>query len=107
MAGNSFRDALRNICLSRGLPMQPLSRKLSLKDKPALVRMLPVPRSCPGATSLPIPTIAMMAEQNATADALEWWRKAYEKLARMKQRGIMLPTDEPYLAQLKAKLGMR
>jgi tetratricopeptide (TPR) repeat protein len=48
--------------------------------------------------------MATMAEQNGD-DAQPWWRKAYETLSAMKQRGIMLPTDEPYLAQLRAKVG--
>lgn len=49
--------------------------------------------------------MAMMAEQSGAGDAREWWRKAYEQLSTMKRRGIMPPADEPYLEQLKAKLG--
>ena len=49
--------------------------------------------------------MAMMAEQSNSGEAHEWWRKAYETLSALKQRGILLPTDEPYLMQLKAKLG--
>jgi hypothetical protein len=48
--------------------------------------------------------MADMAEKTGTADAREWWRKAYEQLSGMKQRGIMLPTDEPYLGQLRNKV---
>ena len=48
--------------------------------------------------------MADMAEQNNTGDAAQWYRKAYEQLAGMKQRGIMLPTDEPYLEQLRRKI---
>jgi len=35
------------------------------------------------------------------------WRKGliYDTLAGMKQRGIMLPTDEQYLNQLRRKVG--
>ena len=49
--------------------------------------------------------MATMAEKSGTGDALEWWRKAYGQLSGMKQRGIMLPTDEQYLVQLKQKAG--
>ena len=48
--------------------------------------------------------MADMAEKSGTGDALEWWRKAYDTLSAMKQRGIMLPTDEQYLVQLRQKL---
>ena len=48
--------------------------------------------------------LADIAEKSGTGDALEWWRKAYETLSAMKQRGIMLPTDEPHLIQLRHKL---
>jgi hypothetical protein len=47
--------------------------------------------------------MAMMAEQSGTEDAQDWWRKAYETLSVMKQRGIMLPADEQYLVQLRQK----
>jgi len=40
-----------------------------------------------------------------TGDALDWWRKAHEQLSGMKARGIMLPTDEQYLAILRQKAG--
>jgi tetratricopeptide (TPR) repeat protein len=49
--------------------------------------------------------MAMMAERSGSGDALEWWRKAYETLAALKQRGIMMPTDEPYLEWLRGKTG--
>jgi hypothetical protein len=49
--------------------------------------------------------LADVAEKSGTGDALEWWRKAYDTLSAMKQRGIMLPTDEQYLEQLKNKIG--
>ena len=49
--------------------------------------------------------LAMMAEQAGASDAQEWWLKAYETLSGMKQHGIMLPTDEQYLEQLKQKVG--
>jgi tetratricopeptide (TPR) repeat protein len=48
--------------------------------------------------------MARIAETSDTGDALEWWRKAYEQLSRMKQRGIMRPADEPYLEQLREKV---
>jgi tetratricopeptide (TPR) repeat protein len=51
--------------------------------------------------------MAEMAEKSGTGDALEWWRKAYEQLSRMKERGIMLPTDEQYLGQLREKAGLK
>ncbi len=49
--------------------------------------------------------MADIAEKTGTGDALEWWRKANDLLAGMKQRGIMLPTDEQYLEQLRQKVG--
>jgi hypothetical protein len=49
--------------------------------------------------------LAMMVEQTRQGDALEWWRKAYEEPSSMKQQfGIMLPTGEPCLAQLREKV---
>jgi hypothetical protein len=41
--------------------------------------------------------MAEIAERAGTGDAGEWWCKAHGYLADMKQRGIMLPADEPYL----------
>jgi tetratricopeptide (TPR) repeat protein len=37
------------------------------------------------------------------AEAIGWWKKAHDTLAGMKQRGIMLPTDEQYLETLRVK----
>lgn len=37
--------------------------------------------------------------------AVGGWGKAYNQLSGMKARGIVLPTDEPYLATLKQKAG--
>ncbi len=48
--------------------------------------------------------MADVAEKTGQGDARNWWRKAYEQLAGMKARGIMLPTDEQHLAMLKRKL---
>ena len=48
---------------------------------------------------------ATMVRKFGTGDALKWWRKAHETLSAMKQRDIMLPTDEPYLEQLRQKIG--
>ena len=47
--------------------------------------------------------MAQVAEQNSTGDAREWWHKAYAQLSGMKQRGIMLPTDEQHLTALRQK----
>ena len=47
-------------------------------------------------------TAIAMAKINAKANTPDWWRKEYETLARMKARGIVLPTDEQYLVALKA-----
>jgi hypothetical protein len=49
--------------------------------------------------------MADMAEKTGQGDARDWWRKAYEQLHGMKQRGIMPPTDEQYLAVLRQKVG--
>jgi len=49
--------------------------------------------------------MADLAEKSGTGEALAWWRKAYEQLSGMKARGIMLPTDEQYLADLRQKAG--
>lgn len=49
--------------------------------------------------------MAIATEQNKLRDAKIWWHKAYEQLSGMKQRGIMLPTDEQYLGWLKEKAG--
>ena len=48
--------------------------------------------------------MAHMAEKSGNGDAQQWWRRAYETLSAMKQRGIMLPTDEQYLEALRSKL---
>ena len=37
-------------------------------------------------------------------NARAWWRKAYDTLNSMKQRGIMLPTDAQYLEALRRKV---
>ncbi len=49
--------------------------------------------------------MAIMAEKAGTGDAAAWWRLAYETLSALQQRGIMLPTDEPYLEQLRQQTG--
>jgi tetratricopeptide (TPR) repeat protein len=50
--------------------------------------------------------LADLAGKNGTDDAGDWWRKAYEQLSSMKARGIMLPTDERFLATLREKAGL-
>lgn len=50
--------------------------------------------------------VATIAEQPGRSDARDWWRKAHDTRAAMKQRGIMLPTDEPNLAELRQKVGV-
>jgi hypothetical protein len=50
--------------------------------------------------------MAEMAEKSGTGEAPQWWRKAYDQLAGMKQRGIMLPTDEQYLPMLRQKAAL-
>jgi len=47
--------------------------------------------------------LAQMAEPTNASEARDWWRKAYEHLSGMKQRGIMTPTDQQYLDQLRLK----
>ena len=49
--------------------------------------------------------LATLAEKAARDEAALWWRKGYETLSHMKQRGIMRPTDEPLLVQLRLKAG--
>ena len=49
--------------------------------------------------------MATVVEQTGSGDARDWWRKAHDTLAAMKQRGIMLPTDQQYLDQLRQKMG--
>ncbi len=49
--------------------------------------------------------LAQMSERANAADAPGWWRKAYEHLSGMKQRGIITPTDQQYLDQLRLKAG--
>jgi tetratricopeptide (TPR) repeat protein len=49
--------------------------------------------------------MADTAEKRGDGDAQRWWSRAYEILSAMQQRGIMLPTDEPYLETLRRKAG--
>ena len=49
--------------------------------------------------------MADMAEKSGQGNARDWWRKAYNQLSNMKSRGIILPTQEQYLAALKSKVG--
>jgi len=50
--------------------------------------------------------MAMMAEQTRSDDARAWWRKAYDVLSGMKQRGLFVSAqDEQFLAQIRAKIG--
>jgi len=49
--------------------------------------------------------MAMTAEQNGTGDASKWWRKAYDTLNGMKQRGLFIsPQDEQFFEQLLQKI---
>ena len=49
--------------------------------------------------------MAVVAEQAGTGDAMAWWRKAYETLAGMKERGLFIsPQDEQHLQQLRSKV---
>ena len=50
--------------------------------------------------------MADISEKSGAGGATAWWRKAYDQLHGMQQRGIMLPTDEQYLATLKQKAGV-
>jgi hypothetical protein len=52
--------------------------------------------------------LAHLAEEYpSTDDARSWWRRAYEELARMKQRGMFVSSkDEDIFQQIKAKLGL-
>ncbi len=47
--------------------------------------------------------IAAITEKSGHGDARAWYRRAYDTLNGMKQRGIMLPTDEQYLEVLRQK----
>ena len=49
--------------------------------------------------------MADMAEQTGQGDAPAWWRKAYERLAGMKRRGMMRSKEEKCLAMLKQEAG--
>lgn len=50
--------------------------------------------------------MAMMAEQTRNDEARAWWRKAYDVLSGMKQRGLFVSAqDEQFLAHLRGKLG--
>jgi actin-like ATPase involved in cell morphogenesis/tetratricopeptide (TPR) repeat protein len=49
--------------------------------------------------------MAVNSEMMRQGDAMVWWRKAYEQLSSMKQRGIILPSDEEDLERLKQKVG--
>jgi len=47
-----------------------------------------------------------MTEQTGEGDARTWWRRAYDVLSGMKQRGLFVSAqDEGFLAQLRAKIG--
>jgi len=46
--------------------------------------------------------LADLTEKTGSGDAKLWWRKAYDTLSGVKSRGIMLPTDEQYLAALRS-----
>jgi hypothetical protein len=47
--------------------------------------------------------MAQIEEHTGGGKALDCWRKAYAAISEMKQRGILLPTDEQYLETLAAK----
>jgi tetratricopeptide (TPR) repeat protein len=50
--------------------------------------------------------MASMTEQTGSGDARQWWRKAYDVLSGMKQRGLFVSAqDEQFLSQLRAKIG--
>ena len=50
--------------------------------------------------------MAHICESTGSGDAINWWRKAYEVLSGMKQRGLFLsPQDEGYLEHLQQKAG--
>ena len=51
--------------------------------------------------------LANLCEDSHRAEEAQiWWRKAYETLAGMKQRGLHIsPQDEAILKQLRAKAG--
>jgi tetratricopeptide (TPR) repeat protein len=48
--------------------------------------------------------MAALAETTSIDEAMKWWRRAYDQLSDMKQRGILLPTDEKYLEAVCLKL---
>ena len=49
--------------------------------------------------------LANLCEKSHRAEEAQiWWRKAYETLAGMKQRGLHVsPQDEDFLNQMRAK----
>ena len=49
--------------------------------------------------------MADFTETAASGEATRWWRRVYEQISDMKQRGILLPTDEQYLEAVRRKLG--
>jgi hypothetical protein len=48
--------------------------------------------------------MADLAEKSGSGDAIQWWRKLYEQLSSMKQRGILPPTDEQDLEEARRKV---
>ena len=49
--------------------------------------------------------MADIGERTGRDDGGEWWRKAYEALVGMKERGMHLtPEDEGFLEQLREKM---
>lgn len=50
--------------------------------------------------------MADICEETGSDEAMDWWRKAYEKLSDMKRRGLFIsPQDEQYLQYLRSKVG--
>jgi len=50
--------------------------------------------------------LADLAEKSGKGDAAQWWRKAYDHISAMKERGTLLPTDELGLEEIQQKLGL-
>jgi tetratricopeptide (TPR) repeat protein len=49
-------------------------------------------------------SLAELSEATRSADAATWWRKAYERLADLKRRGVLQRADEQRLNRAKRKM---
>jgi predicted negative regulator of RcsB-dependent stress response len=49
--------------------------------------------------------MARIAEKSGAGGALDWWRKTYEQLSGMKQRGVPVSNEQQFLMFLRQKAG--